>query len=128
MNDSECEKIHCDQLCTPTENVVCAAKVGVAWLWAAWAYVVLHGGVAANATFCGLWYLVGSDWIPCSIRNAMSLFLNLTVWPFFILSPIVFFMMIFVLSSRDREWLYLGICDAALFVLHVVAVIVIIST
>lgn len=65
----------------------------------------------------GLEYLIGCRWIPAAIYVPVKLVAMLGFIPFLLSSPIVSSVMVFVLSSRDREWLYLGLCDMALLVL-----------
>jgi len=84
------------------------------------AYVLLHAAVSICTCLIGLEYLIGSRWIPAAAYIAVKLVAMVGSIPFVLSSPVVFSMMIFVLSRRDREWLYLGICDASLLALQII--------
>jgi hypothetical protein len=95
------------------------------WRQAGRRYVFIHAVVSICASFYGLEYLIGDwyNWIP-SVFVIVGALVEFGLTAFVLTSPIVCIVMIFFLSGRSREWLYLGLCDAALFILNMVSVVV----
>ena len=87
-------------------------------------YILLHAIAVAGVcflVFAEVYFDLHSvPKVPCLAAKTVA---ELGVIPFLLSSPIVAGIMLFGLSSRHREWLYLGMCEAALLVLHVVAII-----
>jgi hypothetical protein len=80
------------------------ARRDIAWRRAGKIYVLLHA-LISTCMFLGVIGVGGS---------AIGLVAVVGSIPFVVSSPILSFIMVFVLSRRHREWLYLGLCDAAL--------------
>lgn len=90
----------------------------IAWRRAGKIYVLLHGVVTIGPAVLGLVFSSGER-IPAVVGGPVFWIASLGLIPFLLSSPIVAFVMLFILSRRNREWLYLGICDVALLSLHV---------
>lgn len=84
------------------------------------AYILLHAVVVGCTCLVGSEHLISLRWVPSPVYFVIHSVVMFGYPTFVLTSPIVASVMIFVLSRRDREWLYLGICDAALFILHIV--------
>ena len=108
----------------PAQPMCSFMTENTAWHKAGKLYVLLHAVVCICVCFLGLEYLIGWRWIPVPIYVTVKLVAMVGFIPFVLSSPIISFYMAFVLSRRHREWLYLGICDAALFVLLIIGVVV----
>jgi hypothetical protein len=98
----------------------------VVWRRVGETYVLVHAVVAVCTCSFGLGYLNVDwhKWIPAAVGVAVQWVGMLGLIPFVLSSPIIAFVMLFVLSYRDREWLYLGISEAAVLLLHIVGLIV----
>jgi hypothetical protein len=104
-----------------------ACRKDAMWLCAAKAYVGAHAIAAGSMTVLALCdYRVGYDWLPEWIGVVIRWVAMLSFVPFVISSPIAALIMTFALWDRDREWLYLGICDWSLLLLQVVATAVLV--
>lgn len=89
----------------------------LAYRRAARVYIFLLAVVTLCVWSIGMEHLVGSRWVSRTIYNVVDLVATFGFLPFILSSPILFFVMVLDLSRRHREWLYLGLCDLALFVL-----------
>lgn len=94
------------------------------WLRAGKAFVFLHGVVAICTFFLGLEYLIGWRWVPAPAYVAVRVVAMFGMLPFGVTAPIVALRMIFHGLRRHREWLYLGLCDVAIFALQIVSAVV----
>ena len=107
-----------DQVNEPIQPSGSCATRKRAWLRAAKAYVLLHAVVSICLCILGAEHLVEWRWIPAAVYVFIKVVGNLGFLPFILSSPIVSVVMV-SMRQRDREWLYLGICDAALLVLQI---------
>ena len=107
-----------------THPVGPVAKGNFTWRRVAKAYVFLHA-IVCLCMCAGA--LGGARLIPKVPFSAIAIVAELGFFPFILSSPVVSLIMILCLSCRDREWLYLGICDAFLFVLLIIATSVVVS-
>lgn len=92
------------------------------WLWAGKAYVAAHAFGAGSMTVLSLCDCrIGYDWLPRGVYCVIHWVAAISFLPFLMSAPIAAVVMTFALSHRDREWLYLGVCDWSLLLLHLVA-------
>jgi hypothetical protein len=86
----------------------------IAWRRAAKAYTLLH----ALTALCMFMAATGAAGYPVGLVAMVGLV------PFVVSSPILSILMICGLSHRHREWLYLGLCNAAILSLLLFATLV----
>lgn len=94
------------------------------WRRAGKAFVFLHAVVAVCTCFIGLEYLVGWRCVPPLAYVAIKAVAMFGMLPFAVSSPIVSLRMILHGSRHHQEWLYLGLCDIAIFALQMVSAVV----
>ena len=85
-------------------------------------YVCLHAVVAACACFCVLEYLIGTNIQRSVLGCVIACVAAFGSYVFIPSSPIVILVVFTMAMDRDREWLYLTIADAGIYVLHFTAV------
>jgi hypothetical protein len=90
------------------------------WRRSGKAYVLFHALVSLCTCIFGLEYLI-AHWIPTPLGTVAHVIAMVGFLPFVLLSPVVCFAMIFILSRQHREWLYLGVCDIAVLILQVIS-------
>ncbi len=93
------------------------------WLRMGKAYVALHVLVAICTCAIGLEHYVNWRNIPVAIYVPVKLVAMLGFMPFLFSAPIASFVMLVVMTPRHRKWLYFGLLEVAVIILHVVGVI-----
>jgi len=91
------------------------------WRRRAKVYVFLHAVACLCMCVFGLEYVPGYRTIPAVIVALVGSVSMVGLLPFIVSSPIVSIMMISASWRRGREWLYLGICDLSLLILHIIS-------